>query len=271
MCTNVLIVEIYCLLQTHRTSKWAKLSIYEQLVFTLVRIRRNPSLKMICDLFSISTSVGSGLFITWVLFLARELKLFLPFCTLKDMEGLTRPEVYKNNPGLRAIIDCTEFYIQKPSLPSSQRRTHSSYKSRNTFKLFISLSPMLHINFISRLYSGCISDKEITKKCGFLEALEPGDHVMADKGFNIQDLLALNHVRLIAPPIMYKGNVGAHSATATRRVATKRIHVERIISSLKSFNILKGVIPLTMKSYIDSIITVCAALVNLKPRIIADC
>ena len=119
------------------------------------------------------------------------------------MEGLTRPEVYKNNPGLRAIIDCTEFYIQKPSLPSSQRHTHSSYKSRNTFKLFISLSPMLHINFISRLYSGCISDKEITKKCGFLEALEPGDHVMADKGFNIQDLLALNHVRLIAPPIMY--------------------------------------------------------------------
>ena len=71
--------------------------------------------------------------------------------------------------------------------------------------------------------------------------------------------------------VMYKGNVGAHSATATRRVATKRIHVERIISSLKSFNILKGVIPLTMKSYIDFIITVCAALVNLQPRIIADC
>ena len=69
---------------------------------------------------------------------------------------------------------------------------------------------------------------------------------------------------------MYKGNVAAHSATATRRVATKRIHVERIISSLKSFNILKGVIPLTMKSYIDSIITVCAAQVNLKPRIVAD-
>ena len=129
---------------------------------------------MICDLFCISTSVGSGLFITWVLFLARELKLFLPFSTVKDMEGLTGPNVYKDNPCLRAIVDCTEFYIQKPSLPSSQHRTHSSYKSRNTFKLFISLSPMLHINFISRLYSGCISDKEITQKCGFLEAFGAG-------------------------------------------------------------------------------------------------
>ena len=40
--------------------------------------------------------------------------------------------------------------------------------------------------------------------CGFLEALEPGNHVMPDKGFNIQDLVVLNHVQLIAPPIMYK-------------------------------------------------------------------
>jgi hypothetical protein len=225
---------------------------------------------MLCDLFGISQSVGSSLFITWVLFLEKELQLFVPFSTLKDMEGINRPEVYQRNPGLRAIIDCTEFYIQKPSLPSSQRRTHSSYKGRNTFKLFIAISPVLHINYISRLYSGCISDKEITRKCGFLELLEPGDEVMADKGFNIQDLLALHHVRLIAPPIMYKGNIGTHTATMTRRVATKRIHVERIIRSLKSFGILQGVIPLTMKSYIDSIIAVCAALVNLQPKIIAQ-
>ena len=119
------------------------------------------------------------------------------------------------------------------------------------------------------MYSGCISDKEITKKCGFLEELVPGDEVMADKGFNIQDLLALHHVRLISPPIMHKDNVGTHAATMTRRVAMKRIHIERIIQRLKSFGILQGVIPLTMKSYIDSIVSVCAALVNLQPQIIA--
>ena len=224
---------------------------------------------MLCDLFGISQTVGSSIFLTWVMFLEKELKLFLPFSTLTDMEGISWPEVYRCNPCFRAIIDCTEFYIQKPSLPSSQRRTHSTYKARNTFKLFISISPLLHINYVSRLYSGCISDKEITKKCGFLEELVPGDEVMADKGFNIQDLLALHHVRLISPPIMHKDNVGTHAATMTRRVATKRIHIERIIQRLKSFGILQGVIPLTMKSYIDSIVSVCAALVNLQPQIIA--
>lgn len=171
---------------------------------------------MLCDLFGISPATGSNLFITRVMFLAKELKVFLPFSTINDMEGIPRPEVYKNNPCLRAVIDCTEFYIQKPSLPSSQRRTHRSYKARNTFKLFISISPVLHINYISQLYSGCISDKEITKKCGFIEALEPGDQVMADKGFNIQDLLAPQHVHLIAPPLMHKGNISADARTKTR-------------------------------------------------------
>ena len=103
-----------------------------------------------------------------------------------------------------------------------------------------------------------------------MEALEPGDHVMADKGFNIQDLLAQHHVRLVAPPIMYKCNATAKSATTTRRIANKRVHVERIIRCLKAFGILRGVIPLTMKSYIDAVVTVCAALVNLSPKIIQD-
>ena len=84
---------------------------------------------MLCDLFGVSETVGSSIFLTWVKFLEKELKLFIPFTTLKDMEGITRPKVYESNPCLRAIIDCTEFYIQKPSLPSSQRRTQVTTKA----------------------------------------------------------------------------------------------------------------------------------------------
>ena len=52
---------------------------------------------------------------------------------------------------------------------------------------------------------------------------------MPDKGFNIQDLLAIKSAVLIAPPIMSSKNVSSHASTATRRVATSRVHVERII------------------------------------------
>ena len=113
-----------------------------------------------------------------------------------------------------------------------------------------------------------MSDKEIVKKSGFLEHLNPGDVVMADKGFNIQDLLALYQTRLIAPPLMKKGNISSKSSTATRKIAKPRVHVQRLIRKLKCFCILRGVISLSLKPYINSIIKVCTALVNLQPSAI---
>lgn len=88
---------------------------------------------------------------------------------------------------------------------------------------------------------------------------------MADKGFNIQDLLALHQTKLLAPPLLRKGNVSAETSTQIRRIAKIRVHIERMIRKLKCFTILRGAFPLTMKPYVNSIVGVCAALVNLQP------
>ena len=69
---------------------------------------------------------------------------------------------------------------------------------------------------------------------------------------------------------MRKGNLSAGMSTATRRIAKVRVHVETMIRKLKCFTILKGPLPLTMKPYVDAVITVCAALVNLQPSVIQD-
>ena len=50
----------------------ARLTTNEQFVFTLVRLRRNPSLEMLCDIFDITTGTGSRIFKTWILFLENE-------------------------------------------------------------------------------------------------------------------------------------------------------------------------------------------------------
>lgn len=121
---------------------------------------------MLADIFGVSPATASRITISWLLFLEKELLFLLPFSTLEEMAGLRLSKAFREIPNLRGIIDCIEFYIEKPSRISSQRSTHSSYKSCNTFKFFVSISPILHLNFVSKLYSGSISDKEIVKQCG---------------------------------------------------------------------------------------------------------
>ena len=110
------------------------------------------------------------------------------------------PKCFSKYPRTRVIIDCTEIKIEKPSAPSSQKVTWSDYKSHNTFKLLVGITPSGAFSFISDLYSGEISDRAITIKSGLLEQLEPMDDVMADRGFNLRNLITKKKATLNRPP-----------------------------------------------------------------------
>ena len=89
-------------------------------------------------------------------------------------------------------------------MPEFQQMTYSSYKNHNTYKALVGISPGGAITFVSKLYLGSISDLMLTKKSGLLELLEKGDSVMADRGFNIQDIDDLTPlgVKLNIPPFL---------------------------------------------------------------------
>lgn len=76
---------------------------------------------------------------------------------------------YPNN---TVIIDATELKIQVPSALQKHSESYSSYKSHTTFKSLIGVDPNGGIMFISQLYEGSISDKQIVKRSGFLETLK---------------------------------------------------------------------------------------------------
>ena len=235
---------------------------------TLVRLRRSLTIAVLANVFGISVPTASRIIMSWIVFLEKELEFLVNFQTRSELSGLKYPKAYRDIPSLRGIIDCTEFYIEAPYRLPSQKSTYSSYKSRNTFKLLISISPIAHINFVSNLYTGSISDKEVIRQSAFLDKLEPGDVIMADKGFNVQDLFALREVKLMAPPIMRKGVASSEASTMTRRIASARIHVERVIRKLKCFGILRGVMPLTLKPYASAIVKLCSAIVNLEKSVV---
>ena len=111
------------------------------------------------------------------------------------------PQIFKEKyPTTRVIIDTTEIFIEQPRVPELQQMTFSNYKNHNTFKSLVGISPDGVIIFVSKLYPGSISDKELTRRSGLYNLLEKGDSVMADRGFNIEEDLVLIGADLNIPP-----------------------------------------------------------------------
>ena len=103
------------------------------------------------------------------------------------------PQQFKQKyPTTRVVLDATEIHIQKPHLPELQRMTFSNYKNSNTYKSLVGISPEGVITFVSSLFPGSISEKELIRQSGILDLLEPGDSVMADRGVNIEEDLLLS-------------------------------------------------------------------------------
>ena len=136
------------------------------------------------------------------------------------------PKVFKDSyPTTRCIVDATEIFIQTPSNPQAQQITYSSYKNHNTLKALVVVTPSGAISFVIKLYGGTISDRELTQRSGLLDLLEPGDSVMADRGFTITDMLNLRGVTLNIPPTKVNDQLTPSELTTTRRIANLRIHV----------------------------------------------
>ena len=92
---------------------------------------------------------------------------------------------------------------------------------------------------------------------------------MADKGFNISDLLVGKGAKLVIPPFLKdKCRFTIKNCARTSTVAKARIHVERAIARIKDFRILQGAIPLTMKDLLDDMFIIIAAITNLAPPLV---
>ena len=89
-----------------------------------------------------------------------------------------------------------------------------TYKHANTFKQLVAIFPTGAITFVSNLYSGSISDVSIVKESKFIDLVEPGDDIMADRGFNIRHLLLPKKATLNIPAF-------SHGKTLSRRAVCK--------------------------------------------------
>ena len=97
------------------------------------------------------------------------------------------------------IINCFEVFYERPRDLMARAQTYSNYKSHNTVKFLIGITPQGSISYISHGWGGRTSDKFITENCGLLKRLLPGDQLLADRGFTVADSVGVYGAELVIP------------------------------------------------------------------------
>ena len=130
-----------------------KLSPSNQLFLFLCRVRLGLFELDLAYRFNISMSTVSNIIISWFNFLYLRLG---SLCIWPSKEQVieTMPESFKAKyPNTRVIIDATEIKVEMPSSLVFKSQTYSNYKSADTLKGLIGISPSGSITFISQLYT----------------------------------------------------------------------------------------------------------------------
>ena len=250
-----------------------KLNPEDELFMILVWLKNAFPLYHLSWLFKIPASTVSRHLISWVNFLYFKLGS-IPIWPSKEEILETMPTSFKKTyPNTRCIIDCTELFCQSPSSLNTQSCLHSSYKNYVTYKGLVAIAPSGAVIFVSQLYDGSISDKEIMNRSGFLkkELWSDGDSVMADRGFTIHNELARVGVSLNIPAFLGgRDYLTEAEVKASQTIAFVRLHVERVIQRIKTYSIIRNKIPLTLHGSINQIWTVICLLTNLAPPVIDE-
>ena len=237
---------------------------------TLCRLRQGFAELHLAHLFNVSQPTVSRIFISWINYMYLKLGQ-INIWPSREIVNETMPQDFKvKYPTTRVIIDCTEIRCEMPSSLLLNSELFSSYKHHTTLKALVGISPKGFLTFISQLYTGSISDREIVERSGFLNlSFSNGDSVMADKGFTIEDILPLG-VSLNIPPFLGMfDQMPAEDVIATQEIASLRIHVERAINKVKNFLIFEGVVPLSLLGVVNQMWSVCAMLCNMQDPIIS--
>ena len=245
------------------------MTLFEEFVLTLLRLRLGLFQKDLADRFNVSETTVSVVFNTWIRFMRIELE---PLISLPRKEILHQylPNIFRElYPRTVLIIDAVEIRVESPSSLDMQSVCYSSYKGTTTMKGLVGLSPTGALGFLSELYTGSISDKELTKMSNVIDCLDLGDDVMADKGFDIQDDFAAKGVTVNIPSFLKgKTQFSREEMEHNKKIASLRIHVERCIERMKNWHIFDKRVPITLAPIASDMFIVIGALTNFLPPLI---
>ena len=209
--------------------------------------------------FGVHLSTASRIITTWANFLYLVLGT-QPIWLSQEQVKAHLPKVFKRYADTMVVVDCTELKCQTPSSLQTQSEIYSNYKGSTTWKGMIGMAPHGVITFVSALWGGSVTDREMFKVSGLVPLLTPDMAIMVDKGFRIDDLAPCKVYRpayLSQRTQMLPGDV-----RETQSIARLRVHVERNIRRVKENKLFDTVVPQTVTGSINQLWSVACFLVN---------
>ncbi|XP_004207043.1 uncharacterized protein LOC101235643 [Hydra vulgaris] len=254
------------------------LSYFEEFSLTLMRLRLNLFNRDLAYRFETSKLTSSKVFLRWIDIMYFRMKHLIKWPARNELIE-TMPLCFRKyfETKVAVIIDCFEIFINKPPNLCARAATWSQYKHHNTVKFLIGVSPQGVITFISKAWGGRVSNKYITEHCTTLKNILPGDVILADRGFNIAESVGFYCGELKIPGFTKgKLQLTCSDVETTQKIASVRVHVERVIGLLRNkYKVLQSIMPLdylyTKDSglcKIDKIVIVCSSLINICDSII---
>ncbi|XP_077486390.1 uncharacterized protein LOC144097598 [Amblyomma americanum] len=256
------------------TQRVNELSLEDKLLLFLIKLKHGLQFSFLATLFSIHSRTASRIFKSVLANLKSASKTWIYWPSRLAVQRTMPASFREHYPMCRVIIDCTELETEMPPGIEKRNLWFSNYKGRYTLKYLIGIAPNGLVTFISEGFGGRTADAVITTQGKLLSLLEPGDVILADKGFpGIRIGVGAQQATLVMPPFATSPQFTESEVDATYETASVRIHVERVIQRLKLFQILTNRIPHELAGYVDDILHVVAVITNVKPGIFAknDC
>lgn len=257
----------YCL--RYRWRQCHNISVEDQFFLTMIKLRLHTPDFELSRMFDVSEFSVGNIFVTWINFMSLQWHE-IDIWPSRDLVSYFMPtDFWKKFPSTRIIIDGMECPIKKPAGPVAQQASFSTYKNRNTVKVVVGSTPGGLLSHIPQSFGGSASDRQLIERSNLVDKCDPHDSVMADKGFNVQDIFAMKDISVNIPTFMTgKNRLPGLSVLRDRKIASKRVHIERIIGLAKTYKILQQPMNVTESALASEIIFVCCMMCNFRNCII---
>uniref|UniRef100_A0A8C6TV66 THAP-type domain-containing protein n=1 Tax=Neogobius melanostomus TaxID=47308 RepID=A0A8C6TV66_9GOBI len=243
--------------QTVRPALPTSLQPVDEFFLFMMYLSLGPALKDLAHRFKIHQCTVSRIITTWANLLYTVLGAIGIWLDEETIDQ-NLPEVFSEYSDTHVILGCTELCCQTPDSLLLQSEVFSDSKSHSTFKGLIGMAPHGPVMFVSPLYQGSISNREILKRSGLVPLLQPSMAIMVDEGFLVEDLVPCK----VPAFLRKKKQLSREEVRKTQSIMRLRVHVERVIRRVKEHKLFSTEIPLSLTGCINQLYAVACVLIN---------